>query len=158
VSAQPEDTRTADPGGLDVERLARALNAAVGGGWLRSTPSDPVAEWRMNAEAVAAEYAARLTPEATAPDAREYHGHEQEVCEPCWKAGHDVGDTRTADPGGLREAVAAHVACVCAALTGGEGPRPLGNGNWYHFQGCCADSDLALTPEATAPDEEGAKP
>jgi hypothetical protein len=68
VSAQPEDTRTADPGGLDVERLARALNAAVGGGWLRSTPSDPVAEWRMNAEAVAAEYAARLTPEATAPD------------------------------------------------------------------------------------------
>jgi hypothetical protein len=93
-------------------------------------------------------------PEETA----EYHGHEQEVCEPCWKAGHDVGDTRTADPGGLREAVAAHVACVCAALTGGEGPRPLGNGNWYHFQGCCADSDLALTPEATAPDEEGAKP
>jgi hypothetical protein len=50
----------------------------------------------------------------------------------------------TPDPAepGLREAVAAHVACVCEQLTG-EGPRPLGSGRVYHFQGCCADSDLA---------------
>jgi hypothetical protein len=42
---------------IDVERLARALNATVGtNGWLRSTPSDPVEEWRVNARLIAAEY------------------------------------------------------------------------------------------------------
>jgi hypothetical protein len=49
--------RLAESDGLDGERLARALNATVGtNGWLRSTPSDPVEEWRVNARLIAAEY------------------------------------------------------------------------------------------------------
>ena len=42
---------------LDVERLARALNATVGRvGWLRSSQARGVDVWRANAEAIAAEY------------------------------------------------------------------------------------------------------
>lgn len=53
------------PQALDVERLAEALNATVGKyGWARSAPADPVAEWRVNAHRVAAEYA-RLASEPT---------------------------------------------------------------------------------------------
>jgi hypothetical protein len=61
------------------------------------------------------------------------------------------GCAATPDPAepGLRKAVTAHVACVCEQLTG-EGPRPLGNGRVYHFQGCCADSDLAAALSDTA--------
>ena len=49
---------TGNPEGIDVERLARALNASVGTvGWLHLTPADPVEEWRENARTIAAEYA-----------------------------------------------------------------------------------------------------
>ena len=45
--------------GLNVEWLARALNASVGtAGWLHLTPPSPVEEWRENARIIAAEYAA----------------------------------------------------------------------------------------------------
>jgi hypothetical protein len=56
---------------LDVDRLAKALNNTVGMlGWLRSTPSDPAAEWWMNARGIAAEYA-RLGSEAGLHEARD---------------------------------------------------------------------------------------
>jgi hypothetical protein len=43
---------------LDVAILAEALNNTVDKfGWLRSTPSDPVGEWLVNAQRVADEYA-----------------------------------------------------------------------------------------------------
>ncbi len=49
--------------GLDVDRLARALNATVNQtGWVRFRPPDPVEEWRANAAIIAAEYA-RLAKE-----------------------------------------------------------------------------------------------
>jgi hypothetical protein len=35
-----------------------------------------------------------------------------------------------------------HGQCSCAALTSGEGPRPIGNGRFYHFQGCDYDEYL----------------
>jgi hypothetical protein len=55
------------PAGLDVERLARALNESVGSvGWLHLTPPSPVEEWRENARIIAAEYA-RLTAESEEP-------------------------------------------------------------------------------------------
>jgi hypothetical protein len=55
-------TSSPEPG-LDVERLARALNNTVGtNGWLRATPSSPVEEWLVNAELIAREYA-RLASE-----------------------------------------------------------------------------------------------
>jgi hypothetical protein len=42
---------------IDVERLARALNATIGQrGWLRATPSSPVEEWIENAAAIAKAY------------------------------------------------------------------------------------------------------
>ena len=57
LSASP-----AEPG-LDVERLARALNESVGSsGWLRLTPSDAAQEWRKNARIIAAEYARLAEP------------------------------------------------------------------------------------------------
>ena len=38
---------------VTIESLAKALNATVGKhGWLRSSPSDPVEEWRVNAAAI----------------------------------------------------------------------------------------------------------
>jgi hypothetical protein len=49
---------------LDVERLARALNASVGTeGWLRLTPPNAVDEWRENARIIAREYAALRSPD-----------------------------------------------------------------------------------------------
>jgi hypothetical protein len=49
---------------LDIERLARALNASVGTeGWLRLTPPNAVDEWRENARIIAREYAALRSPD-----------------------------------------------------------------------------------------------
>jgi hypothetical protein len=92
---------------------------------------------------------ARETPEPLTDYDRGYaNGYQQGL------AGVRAATPDPAEPG-LREAVAAHVACVCEQLTG-EGPRPLGNGRVYHFQGCCADSDLALraaTPDRPCTDD-----
>lgn len=55
-----------------------------------------------------------------------------------------------AAPDLLRLAVAAmeHGWCSCAGITGGEGPRPIGGGRFYHYQGCDYDEELlaALAP------------
>jgi hypothetical protein len=83
----------------------------------------------------------RAQPEDTRT--AEYHGHEQEVCEPCWKAGHDVGDTRTADPGGLREAVEA----LPSFRDREDRPWP-----WVNRRAVLDIIDAIVpTPEATAP-------
>jgi hypothetical protein len=83
------------------------------------------------------EHHAAVTPDPAEHDRQAVQGTHlfDEFCPGC---------AATPDPAepGLRKAVTAHVACVCEQLTG-EGPRPLGNGRVYHFQGCCADSDLA---------------
>jgi hypothetical protein len=39
-------------------------------------------------------------------------------------------------------AAADHGVCSCAAMTGGEGPRPIGGGRFYHYTGC--DDDPVL--------------
>jgi hypothetical protein len=107
-------------------------------------------------------------PHAQPEDTRtaEYHGHEQEVCEPCWKAGHDVGDTRTADPGGLRLDAATLTTVLYDWMPDGAGVSVGFDGRTAHLSGGDlaafiferAAEYAALTPEATAPDEEGAKP
>ena len=59
----------------------------------------------------------------------------------CWQEG-DRLLARLTLAEAVVDAAQDHGICSCAAMTNGEGPRPIGGGRFYHYQGC--DDDVPL--------------
>ena len=62
-------------------------------------------------------------------------------------------DARVAALERVAAASADHGVCSCAAMTDGEGPRPIGGGRFYHYQGCDHDEELLAARALLAGDK-----